>query len=186
MERMRRQTKWSADWLRQPDQNDQVMETWCRLGDRPGEAFCKLCYKGFSFTQHGIAALRQHAATAKHVSLACPTSDSGHVEKPKQQAAITAFFASHAPTAAGSSSPQLVPQQDRSANLTMRACLRLILLVIKKDLPIRTLDDLVDLLPAAFPDSDIAKAITCRRTKATYLINEALAPHAKATMLQAL
>ncbi|PAA85853.1 hypothetical protein BOX15_Mlig011045g2, partial [Macrostomum lignano] len=173
-----RKTKWNATWLSEHDHSGVKISRWCQKDDdNDDEATCRLCNRGVNFRQHGIAALRQHADGAKHKAL------SRAMVAAYSQQKINAFFP------ITPSENQQLKKVEAEASLpqqTMAASLRFGLLVVRKDLSFKTMDEISETLPVAIPDSSVAQNFSCGRTKTTYLVTDALAPHAKEEMFKSL
>jgi hypothetical protein len=64
-----RSSTWQKKWLDEKDGNGDVMSLWCNEPTNPSKskAYCNACLKEILFGQHGVAALKSHAKSRKHV-----------------------------------------------------------------------------------------------------------------------
>ena len=118
----------------------------------PDKAYCKFCKKEMTAV---ITALKKHQATAFH----------------KKQAQLLHGESSM------SRIDSMWREQNDSTNSVKEAEIRLAAFLSEHNISFNVMDHLSDLLPKLFPDSNIANAIKCKRTKTKCIIRNALAPH---------
>nr|XP_023013328.1 uncharacterized protein LOC111503289 [Leptinotarsa decemlineata] len=70
-----------------------------------------------------------------------------------------------------------IEKQKRHETLVKTAELNICMFLHEHNLPFLLADHLQKFLPHICPDSEVAKSLSCRRTKATYITNECLAKH---------
>ena len=120
------------------------------------------------------------------VTLVPDDQNSNNVQKSSSQAKknISSFFLPARKEVATSSNNNIannnkIPLSDQVA----KAEILLLLQNVYKNGSFRSLDDFDTLLCCAFPDSQIAKKVSFSRTKASYVVSEALAPYLKKELL---
>ncbi|KAH8020423.1 hypothetical protein HPB51_001721 [Rhipicephalus microplus] len=138
-----------------------------RQGIKQEEAFCTICNTIINCAQHGVAAVKRHAANKSHVELCTQHRDaSGVLKKPAtKQVQLESCFA----TGPGLS------EADRAA----RADTYFALGVALSGIPYIYGDVATKMMPSMFPDSKIAKEFQCGRKKLSYIISDGLGPYFK-------
>ena len=118
---------------------------WARVSRKgPSYAFCSLCKRDISVAYGGQKDLRRHKATALHTS------------------ASTAVRTSASPRDYVSLGPG--PRRDHAV---VKAEVKFSYFIGEHHLALTVADHCSKLFPSMFPDSDIARAFKCGRTKAT-------------------
>lgn len=153
--------------LNEIDSNGDIISVWCRQGIKQEEAFCTICNTIINCAQHGVAAVKRHAANKSHVELCTQHRDaSGVLKKPAtKQVQLESCFA----TGPGLS------EADRAA----RADTYFALGVALSGIPYTYGDVATKMMPLMFPDSKIAKEFQCGRKKLSYIISDGLGPYFK-------
>ncbi|XP_037523348.1 uncharacterized protein LOC119400398 [Rhipicephalus sanguineus] len=162
-----RQSKFNVQVLNEIDSNGDVISVWCRQGIKQEEAFCTICNTVINCAQHGVAAVKRHAANKSHVELCTQHRDaSGVLKKPAtKQVQLESCF---------STGPGL-SEADRAA----RADTYFALGVALSGIPYTYGDAATKMMPLMFPDSKIAKEFQCGRKKLSYIISDGLGPYFK-------
>nr|XP_037269040.1 uncharacterized protein LOC119160874 [Rhipicephalus microplus] len=162
-----RQSKFNNQVLNEIDSNSDIISVWCRQGIKQEEAFCTICNTIINCAQHGVAAVKRHAANKSHVELCTQHRDaSGVLKKPAtKQVQLESCFAT---------GPWL-SEADRDA----RADTYFALGVALSGIPYTYGDVATKMMPLMFPDSKIAKEFQCSRKKLSYIISDGLGPYFK-------
>lgn len=147
-----RQTKFQDGWIETLN-----AQAWLRKGSTPSVATCTACNSDVSVAQAGIQALRQHEKGAKHIAA---------VAAKKTQQSIQQFFAA----------PKTEKVDAKSADKVTEAELRWCLHLCETNTPLHSQDHAATLFGRMFPDSQVAKNMTCGRTKLSYLLLHGLDP----------
>ncbi|KAK8774732.1 hypothetical protein V5799_010734 [Amblyomma americanum] len=154
-----RSTKFNIDILSKKDENGDTISSWCRQGI-DGSGFCIVCNHTIKCTQHGIAVIKRHATSKRHIEAAKNHRDSAGVLKtPKTYQTHLDFSQSSATLAGGQ---------------VVRAETLFVLGITLKEVPFSWADTATSLFPGMFPDSEIAKQFSCKRTKASYKVSDGL------------
>jgi len=144
-------------WLENCD-----FKSWLQKVDgNPHVARCKVCCKEVNIAVHGITALHIHAKGSKHQERLPKTSCMSFFRKDKK--------AVEEDTLGKPTSSQLTQS-------TIGSCANKSLVVNAEimwalDVVMSKYSNKNELFPAMFPDSEIAKAFACGKTKCSYLVN---------------
>jgi hypothetical protein len=157
-----RKTAFQRDWLAKKDENGVAFEAWLApVKDNEFSAHCKQCNKTFRLESSGIRAVTSHAEGMMHkkrvLSKASCSSLMNYVIKDVED---------------GDAHPKKFPLGNVEV---MKAELRSCFHYVEHDLSFVTADH-SDVYQQMFPDSNIAKAFKCKRTKVSYLLNDAITP----------
>ena len=120
------------------------------------------CHKALSCDHQGKQDVTDHCASPSHKEC---------VKSSKSQATLDMFCAHN--TAQTSLEKKVVNTEVKITNF-----------LVQYNLPVATADHLSYFFKEVFPDSNIAKNYTSRRTKTTSIINEAFAPHCREYLIQ--
>ena len=113
---------------------------------------CKVCAKDVSCGHQGERDLTRHVA------------GKGHLKKLSAKSRVKPITAAYI-------------KQDSAADvLTRKAEVKFTGFLAEHNLPLSAADHLGSLIRASFPDSKIAQAYSCARTKASCILNDAIAP----------
>ncbi|XP_072564133.1 uncharacterized protein [Paramormyrops kingsleyae] len=154
---------------------------WLEKDQDPRRAKCRLCHKTFDISNMGEAALSSHAKGAKHQSAAAAAQQSA--SNP-----IAGFFTQVTnvmiPSASCSASLSSTTKQGTilsavSRNETLTAEVLWALKVANSHYSHKSCEDISQLFPVMFPDSQIAARFTCGERKCSYMCNFGLAPYFK-------
>jgi Domain of unknown function (DUF4371) len=140
----------NSDWLHDPDLND-----W--IEPDPKDRYtvrCKVC--DVSLTNANKSALIAHKSTQKHIK---------NFDLKKKMTKITSFVAH----------PKEPPLKEKVA----KAELLLTAFMAEHHVPFLQADHLMDSMKKMFPDSAIAKCMTMKRTKASYVMQDGIATEEK-------
>lgn len=142
-----------AAWL-----TDAQFKYWLRADpESKKNAKCLWCKKVFSIAYGGVRDVRSHCAGSKHKAIAAA----------RQASTGIVSFAKQTPT----TDPAVLAHKRR----TFESELQMVNFIAQKNLPLRLLDDLTDNVSDWFPDSKIAKSISCKRTKGSMLVKNVIA-----------
>ena len=131
---------------------------WSKCGMKPSKrgntyAFCAICNTNICVAGEGKTEVDRHLKTSKHI----------HMLRQKQaQPSLSTFMAD--------TSTKSIEDQ------TIRAEIYFAKLVAEHNLPFLVADHFSRLTKVMFPDSKIAEAYSCARTKTAAIITHALAP----------
>ncbi|CAG9783395.1 unnamed protein product [Diatraea saccharalis] len=125
-----------------------------RYKDDEYAAFCKACSAKL---QSRLASIKQHANSEKHKS---------NFKKYKGQLKVDKFF-------------RKVPLKDEVKKAELRFCS----FFAEHNIPFRAMDHLSEILVKYFPDSEIAKEFSCKRTKAAAITYNVLGPEFEKDMI---
>uniref|UniRef100_H3AJE2 HAT C-terminal dimerisation domain-containing protein n=1 Tax=Latimeria chalumnae TaxID=7897 RepID=H3AJE2_LATCH len=127
--------------------NDEFKQWICEDADSSQHAKCTWCQKTFSIAGGGVRDVRSHARSAKHTAI-------GLAQKtPKKTEDL-----------------ETVAHKKKITESE----LKLVNFIVKRKLPIRLVDDILDNVADWFPDSKIAKAMSCRWTKASMMVKNVI------------
>lgn len=164
-----------VEWLKKTDLNGCPISDWARShGDT--DAFCKVCSKSFSVVK-GYQALEQHASTAKHKG-----NWTARLGPSQLRLCTEVESKSKGPQSSGTGNSgkiQLFSARDASA----KAELIWLLKSIASDFPAASCDGIADTFSAMFPDVNVS-SFSLSRTKARYLVADALAPYFRESWLK--
>ncbi|XP_070379490.1 uncharacterized protein [Dermacentor albipictus] len=159
-----RSTKFNQDILLETDQNGDKISLWCRQANE-ATGFCVLCDSSINCRQHGVTAIRRHAATKRHIDSANQHRDtSGVVQRPKTTQSTLEL-----------TSQRNIPLNDQVTHAETLFVLGMTL----KGIPYSWADTATDLYPKMFPDSEIAKKFSCKRSKTSYIVSDGLGSYFK-------
>lgn len=161
------------EWLNRTDSNGCQISDWAR-NHGGTECFCKVCSKAFSVAK-GYQALEQHVTSAKH-------KDNWIGRQGPSQLRLCTEAESKSSRLQSSSTTgnlQMFSPRDAAA----KAELIWLLKCIASDFPAASCDGIADTFSAMFPDVDVFK-FSLSRTKARYLVTDALAPYFRETWLK--
>lgn len=164
-----------AEWLKKYDPNGCQYSEWAR-NHSDTEALCKVCSKCFSVVK-GIQALEQHANTAKHKENWMVRQGPSQLRLCTETEAKSGRSQSSGPVA--SAKIQLFSSRDVAA----KAELIWLLKCIASDFSAASCDGIADVFSAMFPDVDVS-SFSLSRTKARYLVTDALAPYFQESWLK--
>ena len=172
--------KFKSDWLRKSDCNGYIVAEWGRKAS-DHEMFCTLCVKTFNISW-GYEAVEQHASSRKHKE-ECKqklSSSQLHLTSVRQ---CTAGSQDCAPsTSVGETIKQTV-QLYNIRDSAAKAELIWVMKTVAADFPLLpSCEDIRETFEAMFPSS-VPTDFSLSRTKAQYLITDALAPFFKKQML---
>ena len=122
--------------------------------------FCQICNKDVSCSHGGSSDLVRHCASASH---------SQRLREKRKQPTISGFV-----TVKNSS----VDEKARIAELKFTGFLA------EHNLPLASADHLTSLVRECFPDSKIAQSYACSRTKASCILNGAICPDLKQSLVE--
>ena len=117
-------------------------------------AWCVPCTRDIKICASGVYDVREHLKTKLH---------GRNVKSSSQHAPMTTFFRRQSVD---------VPESVTTAEVLFS------FFVAEHNLPANVTDHFTDLVPRLFPDSAIAKAFRCKRTKTTQIVRRCLAPTA--------
>lgn len=163
------------EWLKRTDSNGCQISDWAR-NHANTEAFCKICMNSFSVAK-GFQALEQHASTSKHKE-----NWTGRLGLSQLRLRREKISTSNEPQSSGTGTSgkiQLFSPRDSAA----KAELIWLLKCIASDLPAASCDGIADTFSAMFPDVDISN-FSLSRSKARYLVTDALAPYFRESWLK--
>lgn len=185
---MARNTLFNPKWIEQFNAQD-----WLKAGDAPNTAKCEICKVSFNVALSGSTSVKQHMATKKHtVSLFFQFPDNYNftlympvTQLPnfgfqtlqisrQKNSAIQTFF-----------QPQQIMQQEHTQLQvqTMKAEIRWVWHTAVTSKTFNAEDKTALLFQAMFP-CPITEAFRCGRAKQVYLLNFAIAPHCRQTILE--
>ena len=125
----------------------------------------------------GVSALMSHAAGKKHSDIAASrASYSAHFFQTKKTESNNDHNNANQKTSTISS--MLIPTSASRAEILW------VIKVIKSHYSMRLCLELSELFKVMFSDSEIAKSFTLSKTKCSYFINYALAPHSKEELMK--
>lgn len=155
--------KWSDTWYEKLDQNGIKYGQWVEKRTST-HALCKLCNCELKFEQQGLQALKQHSSKPKHTQVS-KLAFSNTVRR------FETTTSSLAPC--GEKKLFIAPslQEKVSAAEAMW-----IFKIAEEDMTLRDSDNTPKLFQAMFPDSQVAKAFTMGRSKASYILQDGLGP----------
>ena len=166
-------TKFSSAWLSTKDSNGDFVSDWCEKGKDDYHGYCKVCKIDLKCDNGGKLQLLAHCSYKKH-------KEGMKLTKDKKQAKLT--FSANKPGTTSSAKGIT-----SFLTVTNDACMEAEILWLTKmaccNFSLRSADHIGDLFRAMFPDSQIAKDFTMSRTKASYVIGEALGPHFTETII---
>jgi len=113
---------------------------------------CKVCVKDVSCAHQGERDLIRHVG------------GKGHIRKLRANSNVNPI------------SEVYVKQDSAADELARRAAVKFTGILAEYNLPLAAADHLGSLIRASFPDSKIAEAYCCARTKASCIVNDAVAP----------
>lgn len=164
-----------TEWLSKTDSNGSSVSDWARKHSE-SECFCTVCAKSFSVLK-GYAALEQHLTTSKH-------RENWSVKQGPSQLRICVEPKPNTdesqPTSSGiGKGLQLYSSRDSTA----KAELVWLLQCIASDFSASSCDGISKTFGAMFPNADLT-GFSLSRTKARYLVTDALAPFFRETWLK--
>lgn len=172
-----------AKWL-----EDTKFSGWIRKKTET-MAYCKFCSKDISIANMGESALTSHMGGKKHKERT-PSNDITSMLSPAKdknsntQGPSTEYKSSKTQQASTESSKQQVEVNTMLTNSsTIQAEIRWVLNVVCSKYSMNSCSDSGKLFATMFPDSDIAKAFQCGRTKAGYMSHFGLAPYFHSLLL---
>ena len=131
--------------------SDNYTKTWpCMLPSRKGihYALCTICHCDISIKHSGQYDIKTHINSAKHK------------DNLRNESSMNMMH-------------NFLKRDDKLSDdkVTRAECL-MVSFIVGNNLPLATADKLSDLMPAMFPDSKIAGAFACKRTKTTHVVHE--------------
>lgn len=165
--------KFNENWLDNP-----LFASWLVPVKDHYEARCKLCKKIFKLGTMGVKAVESHMLSAKHTSA-----------KTRLQTTISHFFSAPASTSTAPSQVGLPPATPIITSAptevritfgstpTLEAEVLWVLNTVAKHQSYNGNDGLGEVFRAMFPDSEIAKTLTCGKDKTSYIARFGLAPY---------
>lgn len=150
-----RRSTFNQKWIKELN-----AENWLREAEKDTEAFCKVCQSSFTVAQSGIASVKQHIKTNKHVR-------NSAVENVMP---LFIFFVRQ--------KPQPAPHSSTQAK-TMEAELRWVWHTAETSKSFHCEDEASVLFRLMFPDSQIVSLFSCAKDKQSYLLNFAIAPYCR-------
>lgn len=151
---MTREIKWSDDWLKETDSNNDLIQDWGTISDE-GKAYCKWCRKPFS-VKAGLTNLKSHANGVAH----------GKISRSRKLSQPMPF-------------PTTSQNTDADGSMIMETEIRCVTRTVLKSRSFESEDDFVDDLQALCPDSKIPKKMRLHSNKIAYLAKEALFPYVR-------
>ncbi|XP_041978531.1 uncharacterized protein LOC121735744 isoform X1 [Aricia agestis] len=137
---------YKPDW-----EKDDLFEGWLSKSNKgPDFAYCKVCSCDINITRGGKNDIKRHKETKKHES---------NKLKIRGQQSLDQMI-----TKKSTSLEKLVKQSE----------IRIAAFIVEHNIPINVMEHFPDLIRAVCPDSEVAKRITCGRTKTTKIISEVL------------
>lgn len=168
-----RSTKFKDSVLSEVDSNNDLISLWCKKGTHKTDAFCVLCNSSISCAQHGVAAIKRHAALKKHVEAAARHRDEdGNLQPPKLVQAALDF-------SQGASGTSLQDQVWKAESIFAMS-------VVSKSIPFSWGDSATGMYECMFPDSEVAKKFSCSRSKLSRIVSDGLGPYFKSRVVSEL
>ena len=137
------------------------------------KAGCNSCLKAFNIKE-GLSAVRKHEKGAKHVENVAVKDVNGNDSVSGQSSIENSLKNAEA----------LAVKARRTKDQALEAEAMLVTATSCHSIPDAMFDCFNLLLPAMFPDSDIAKLFSVGRTKAGYLLTEGIGPHYRQQVLE--
>nr|XP_037268146.1 uncharacterized protein LOC119159479 [Rhipicephalus microplus] len=159
-----RNTKFNKDILEATDPNGDVISVWCRqMSEDSG--FCTMCNQTISCKQHGVSAIMRHATNKRHIEATRQHRDASGLLKRQSTIQSCLDF-----------TPKMVISP---SDLVTQAETIFVVGMTLKGVPYSWADTATMLYPKMFPDSEVAKKFSCKRSKASYIVSDGLGPHFK-------
>ena len=158
---MARKTLFNALWIEQLQAKD-----WLMASQKDDHAFCKVCSCDINVSQSGITSIRHHMKSQKH--------DKGMKCK-KGTPNVQTFF---------TQKPKDEPTHSIQQINVMKAEILWVWHSASTSKPFHCEDKSAQLLSAMFPDSKIAANISCGKDKQGYILNFAISPYCRQTIIE--
>ena len=137
------------------------------------KAWCKSCLKAFNIKE-GMTAVKKHEKGAKHVDNVAVKDLNGNDSVSGQSSIENSL----------KKAESLAVKARKIKDQALEAEAMLVTAASCHSIPETMFDCFNLLLPAVFPDSDIAKLFSVGRTKAGYLLTEGIGPHYRQQVLE--
>ena len=159
--------KWSDTWFDKLDANGIKFGKWVERKSST-HALCRLCNRELKFDQQGLQALKQHSGKPKHVE----------VSRLAFSDAVRRFETTTPPSSSTSTScpPKKVFLGISLQEKVTAAEAMWLFKIAEEDMTLRDCDNVPALFQRMFSDSEIAKAFTMGRSKASYVLQDGLGP----------
>ena len=148
---------------------------WLQKVDNIHSARSSYCCKTFDIGNMGKSALRSHMKGKKHCERA-PSSNSQSFFNHSSNSSTTVSSSASSSTTPSSNNVGLVDSMIINTS-TVHAEIRWALKVVLSKFSRRSCDDIAELFATMFPDSCIAKSMSCAITKIRYMITFGLSPY---------
>ncbi|XP_077542137.1 uncharacterized protein LOC144154903 [Haemaphysalis longicornis] len=167
-----RHSTFNPDWLNETDGNGDNISVWCRKGGSEEQGFCVFCNSTINCSNHGISALKRHAAAKRHTDICAKHRNDGTLKRPSTSQTLLEAFSQRTG----------VTEMDRAA----AADTYFVLGTVLSGLPYSWGDTASAIFPLMFPDSQTAKNFQCGRKKVSYIVSDGLGPYFKDIVVQEL
>lgn len=166
-----RATKFRVEWLERTIGTIRVGSWLHPHPNDPLQAQCDTCNKVIQLGSSGFSAIVHHAQGAKHTQAMQETAD-------KASRRIDTFF-SRGNIDESKNDNKKTQEQEK----VMRAELRYAIHLVEHKIAFVSADH-SSMFKEMFSDSKVASSFQCKRTKVTYLINDAIAPEVRNVIIQ--